>query len=147
MPDDYAEAAVRHYRDAESLAAAGRYDNAGHLVGFAAECAIKNAIRKIERKPNAFIEGHFPEPLIAFRQAVERSRTSGPMLALSRDRAYFRGWSVNDRYLSDDHVTPAQYETWKDSAQKAFRLTQLRYVKIEEIVVDANDNGVSDSDD
>jgi len=140
MPDNYAEAAVRHYRDAESLAAAGRYDNAGHLVGFAAECAIKNAIRKIERRPNAFIDGHFPAPLIAFRQAVEHSRTSGPMLALSRDRAYFSGWSVNDRYLSDNHVTAAQYESWKNSAQKAFRLTQLRYVEAEKTEMNANEN-------
>ena len=36
--------ALRHYKDAQILKEQGRYDNAVHLYGFAAECALKNLI-------------------------------------------------------------------------------------------------------
>lgn len=36
--------ALRHYKDAQILRAQGRYDNAVHLYGFAAECALKSLI-------------------------------------------------------------------------------------------------------
>jgi hypothetical protein len=39
--ENYEDAAVRHYDDAKALRDSGRGDNAGHLIGFAAECAIK----------------------------------------------------------------------------------------------------------
>ncbi len=44
MPEAYGDAAKRHYADARMLAASQRYDNAGHLIGFAAECALKHAL-------------------------------------------------------------------------------------------------------
>jgi hypothetical protein len=45
LQNDYESAAVRHIRDATALQAIGRFDNAGHLVGFAAESAIKLRIQ------------------------------------------------------------------------------------------------------
>ena len=47
MPEDYASAAIRHFKDATALQSSGRLDNAGHLVGFAAECAIKHGISNL----------------------------------------------------------------------------------------------------
>ena len=44
VPESYGNAALRHLRDAEYLAARGVYDGAGHLVGFAAECAVKHSV-------------------------------------------------------------------------------------------------------
>lgn len=46
-PEDFRAAAVRHYEDARALKYAGRLDNAGHLIGFAAECAIKHGIEAL----------------------------------------------------------------------------------------------------
>lgn len=53
-PEDYQAAAIRHYLDASALRMAGRLDNAGHLIGFSAECAIKHRIDSLglgERSP------------------------------------------------------------------------------------------------
>ena len=36
--------ALRHYKDDQILREQGRYDNAVHLYGFAAECALKSLI-------------------------------------------------------------------------------------------------------
>jgi HEPN domain-containing protein len=63
MPRDYGQAAIRHFLDAQMLAEAGRYDDAGHLIGFAAECALKKAASGFTTPPNAEIEGHLPGPL------------------------------------------------------------------------------------
>ncbi|HLJ63630.1 MAG TPA: hypothetical protein VKT70_05960, partial [Stellaceae bacterium] len=46
ISDAYREASRRHYCDACHLANDGRFDSAGHLIGFAAECAIKHKIRE-----------------------------------------------------------------------------------------------------
>ncbi len=39
-PDDYPGAASKHVLDGEALLAAGRFDGAGYLAGYAVECAI-----------------------------------------------------------------------------------------------------------
>ena len=42
MPaDDYPGAASKHVLDGEALLAAGRFDGAGYLAGYAVECTIK----------------------------------------------------------------------------------------------------------
>ena len=46
--ESYEHAAMRHFADAEDLAARRRLDNAGHLIGLAAECAVKHAVRRTE---------------------------------------------------------------------------------------------------
>src|SRR2546428_7127370 len=44
MPEDYAAAATRHFKDAVLLEENRRLANADHLFGFAAECGIKRAL-------------------------------------------------------------------------------------------------------
>jgi hypothetical protein len=44
MPEDYAAAAIRHFRDAGLLEQGHRIANADQLFGFAAECAIKRVL-------------------------------------------------------------------------------------------------------
>lgn len=58
--EDYASAAIRHYIDAEKLKSSGSIDNAGHLVGFAAECALKYKISTISPDMDR-PRGHFPD--------------------------------------------------------------------------------------
>ena len=41
MSENYTEAALRHWRDAELLKEQNRVENADHLFGVAAECALK----------------------------------------------------------------------------------------------------------
>jgi hypothetical protein len=63
MASDYENSALRHYTDAEHLANSGRYDNAGHLIGFAAECALKKAAQSYFPKGQCEIDGHLPRDL------------------------------------------------------------------------------------
>src|SRR6266705_1571116 len=44
MPEAYTEAAARHWTDSDLLKRTGRTANADHLVGLAAECALKSAM-------------------------------------------------------------------------------------------------------
>ena len=57
LMESYEHAASRHFADAEDLAARRRLDNAGHLIGLAAECAVKHAVRRVAPNPPHI---HFP---------------------------------------------------------------------------------------
>lgn len=46
MNYDYGSAASRHLRTARHLLSDNRWDNAGYLAGYAAECGVKAAIEK-----------------------------------------------------------------------------------------------------
>jgi hypothetical protein len=47
MPVDFADAAVRHWDDAEALFSDLRLPNADHLYGLAAECALKAVMKAL----------------------------------------------------------------------------------------------------
>ena len=47
MAEAYADAAVRHWSDAEFFKEDQRLPNADQLYGFAAECALKVALLKV----------------------------------------------------------------------------------------------------
>ncbi len=49
--EDFASAASRHLRDAKLLLLEGRFDNAGYLVGYVAECGVKALIAMAGRPP------------------------------------------------------------------------------------------------
>jgi len=67
--EDYKSAAIRHYADAKTLREAGQLDNAGHLIGFAAECAIKLKIT-VKFTGEDSPHGHLPGFLIAARKQL-----------------------------------------------------------------------------
>lgn len=68
--ENYREAAIRHLNDSEKLLESNSVDNAGHLIGFAAECAIKY---KIELNNNDNPKMHFPYILAAAKK-INRKR-------------------------------------------------------------------------
>ncbi|EPL3543115.1 hypothetical protein [Serratia marcescens] len=107
--EDYASAAIRHYIDAEKLKSSGSIDNAGHLVGFAAECALKYKISTISPDMDR-PRGHFPDFVnIAKKRLNSRAHMSvfkllsNPILA---------GWDVNYRYYVDGTVNSAVLDSW-----------------------------------
>ncbi|HDZ9442607.1 hypothetical protein [Klebsiella quasipneumoniae] len=63
--ENYREAAIRHLNDSERLLKINSVDNAGHLIGFAAECAIKY---KIELNNSDNPKLHFPYILAAAKK-------------------------------------------------------------------------------
>ena len=127
MADDYADAAVRHYRDAENLAERGRFDNAGYLIGYAAECAMKQKLRDLHSDPNRDFDGHHPGPQRQIRMFLEGRGLSGPWLSLVRNRSLFRGWSPDIRYASNGQINAGKYDGWKADAERVLSAAKLRW--------------------
>jgi hypothetical protein len=123
---NYAQSAIRHFQDAESLAASGRYDDAGHLIGLAAECALKHGARGFTRPANSEIDGHLPPVKWHIRQILDGRNARGALLSFVTNHQHFTDWHVNDRYQDDGHVNQEKYERWRNSAKLAMTVANLR---------------------
>jgi hypothetical protein len=127
LAQDYEGAAVRHFEDAETLRLSGRVDNAGHLIGFAAECAIKHRISSIRPGANS-PQGHLPEILIAARKHLgARSGYTGMYDIVKGD--IFRGWAVNRRYDKTGHTDPADLIVWFATTKRLLAAASVRVRK------------------
>ena|SRR5579859_7744742 len=124
MAETYDQAALRHLKDAESLAEQARFDSAGHLVGFAAECAIKFAIASL--RPGAEAPHvHFPYLIEAAKKHVHGRRQTSISIILHTP-SFMSGWDVNHRYWENGNISKDQYERWRRDASKAVGAAGLR---------------------
>ena len=108
--EDYQAAAVRHYQDASTLRDAGRLDNAGHLIGFSAECAIKYRIDSLglrERSPAQ----HLPDILVAARRRLGERSNYTSMFSLLKN-GIFADWAIDHRYSPTGKATSEQVAAW-----------------------------------
>jgi hypothetical protein len=118
---------MRHYRDAEALADDGRYDNAGHLIGFAAECALKHHfnVTTTESSPRM----HLPELASTMRK---RFSARNPRQAVMRrlldgfGAAFFSDWDVAHRYEADGVVSTELYHSWRVVTRRVLGAAGLR---------------------
>lgn len=128
MPEAYAVAASRHFADAERLARDQRYDNAGHLVGFAAECALKHAY-DITEPDEASPRVHLPDLAAAIRRRV-RSRNPRQQALRSllgqTQNGFFSDWQVSARYGDDGTVSRAMYERWEGYARRTLGAARIK---------------------
>lgn len=125
--EDYKSAAIRHFEDAMALRASGRIDNAGHLVGFAAECAIKFKILNLRPRNNS-PHGHFPDLLIAARKHLgERANFSNMYNVLKGD--VFANWNVNRRYYETGNTSEAELSMWLSTTKRLFATAGLKVRK------------------
>ena len=114
-PEDYRAAAIRHYQDASMLRDAGQLDNAGHLIGFSAECAIKYRIGSLGSGARSPVQ-HLPDILDAARKRLgERANYVG-MFNLVKS-GIFADWAVDHRYSPTGKATSEQVAAW-------FRITK-----------------------
>ena len=116
LMESYEHAARRHFADAEDLADRERLDNAGHLIGLAAECAVKHAVRHVTPNPPHI---HFPELTAGIRQLGGRNPVVSKIrraLSPPSHGSVFDDWSIKMRYGADGHVVDAQYRKWKVAA-------------------------------
>lgn len=128
MAENYDSAATRHFEDAQRLAAEDCWDNAGHLIGFAAECALKHAF-EIEEPEDNSPRVHLPDLAGALRRKM-KGRTAvqvalWPMLTQNRS-GYFSDWSVSGRYHETGSVTKEQYEKWLKLATRTLGAAGIR---------------------
>lgn len=143
MPDDYEQAAARHFRDAVSLAEKHCFDNAGHLIGISAECAVKKQVRLLENDPNLRVEGRHRSPLRRLRTVLDRRRLKGPWLALCTQPDYLSGWEIDHRYSPDGTITEAQYRSWHQQVTKVLQLARIRTASV--VIEKASRDGNADA--
>ncbi len=122
--ENYEDAAVRHYDDAKALRDSGRGDNAGHLIGFAAECAIKHRIESLRPGENS-PHGHFPEILIAARKRLSRRREYVSMYQILKGDI-FSMWHVNRRYFATGNTSDDELRDWFDATRRLFATAEIR---------------------
>ncbi|WP_148664574.1 hypothetical protein [Herbaspirillum robiniae] len=119
--EDYESAAIRHLKDAELLSHAGEFDNAGHLVGFAAECAIKHSIHTITGGA-ARPHGHMPNFVVTARKHL--NQRSSMFDFLKQDRLV--GWDVNQRYYRSGTVSEQHVSLWLSETKRLFACAKIR---------------------
>ena len=122
MPEDYAAAANRHFRDAALLERSRRFANADQLFGFAAECAIKRALMglpgflsgdKLAQAYHKHVDDLWDSVQL---QSVQR-RYPALVFQLKR-RSPFSDWSTDQRYGPDDAVSAAALERHRSAAKR-----------------------------
>jgi len=110
MPEDFAGAAIRHFRDGALLEEKRRVSNADQLFGFAAECAIKSALvgltgcsdsGALAKKYIVHIDKLWDLVQV---QSIQK-RYPGLVVVLKGLQQPFADWSTVQRYGPDNMVT------------------------------------------
>jgi hypothetical protein len=124
LPENFPDAAVRHFEDAEILAKAQSFDGAGHLLGFAVECAIKHSvvtIRSIADVPRDHLPG-----LIDGAKTRLQGRNNLAIFNVLKQPNFMSGWDVAQRYESTGTITEKEFTAWKNDAYRVFGAAGLR---------------------
>lgn len=115
MPNYYT-AANRHIIDSSHLYLHGRIDNADHLCGIAAECALKHIliINGAHVSPDGTINNPYREHInklwdnaVLYLHNRSGAR-SFPFLSLASTP--FQHWTINNRYEDDGHAQDTDYQ-------------------------------------
>ena len=123
MADSFPDAARRHRSDAKHLAANDRFQNAGHLLGFAAECLAKEVLQAagITIDKPSHLREHFPK-LASEIRIQGRTRAMAMLLPILERSAFLDGWEVECRYeaniLRSD--AEARYHSWQADVDSLF---------------------------
>ncbi len=119
MTEEYAVAAMRHYRDARSLQAERRSANADQLFGFAAECAIKKVLAELPGfgqlpPPRKHVNELWPSVHV---HRIPR-RYANLVRVLKQLPHAFSDWSTDQRYGADDIVSQAAVDRHHNAAKR-----------------------------
>lgn len=109
--EKFDDAAIRHYVDAKYLREADRLDNAGHLIGFAVECAIKYCISTLKsppKKPSV----HLPKLLPIARIHLGPRGINNAKIYNALRTDILSGWLVENRYFSNGHTKKDDLDLW-----------------------------------
>ena len=106
--EDYSSSAIRHFEDAITLQAAGTLDNAGHLIGFAAECAIKS---KLGDLGSDGLLAHLPDLLPAARKRLGSRAGYVGMYNLMKEDVLV-GWYIDHRYAPTGTLSGERLSEW-----------------------------------
>ncbi|MBE8735504.1 hypothetical protein [Aeromonas veronii] len=124
MEEQFANAAIRHYEDANALAASGRFDGAGHLIGFAAECAVKHGVLSIRADLDS-LHGHFPFLVDVAKRHLSQRFHHG-LYTIIKKQDLMQGWEVHNRYSDNGTVSKVQFELWRSHACSLISAAKVR---------------------
>lgn len=118
---DYANAARRHLGAAELLDRdfpKGRRDVAGYLYGIAAECALKEMMRRsgmpLDRESGFYL--HFPDLKGAILNDA-KGRGNAQLSRYANDGGLMREWNVKMRYAHSSEVLSKCIDEWATQAK------------------------------
>lgn len=105
------------------LAAADRFQNAGHLIGFAAECMAKDILTNTGitiDKASGFRE-HFPKLGNKIRIDA-KTRIMAGLIPIMRSASFLDGWTAESRYEAKLSLSDAKtrYTTWRTDVGALF---------------------------
>lgn len=113
MQADFLNAHERHRDDAERLFSAGRYANADHLYGMAAECGLKRLmvrfgmeVKPATGSPTAREDREHAKHIWARFEGYRSGKVEGIDYGLPTPNP-FDNWDVSDRYAHQSNFTQA----------------------------------------
>lgn len=123
MANSFPDAARRHRGDAKHLATNHRFQNAGHLLGFAAECLAKEILERAGiaiDKPSGLRE-HFPKLGRTIR-TDGRTRVMALLAPIVLRSAFLDGWEAECRYEANILETDAEtrFNSWLTDVDSLF---------------------------
>ncbi len=123
MVENYSHAANRLRHDAKKLASDGRFQNAGYLIGLAAECLVKRFLENdgVSIDKQSQFRCHFPN----LGQKIMQHATGRNMSKLRRAMSenFLLGWQIELRYEenSDAVNARARWNNWQTDVNGLFR--------------------------
>lgn len=120
--ENFADAALRHWRDAELLKNESRVENADQLFGLSAECAVKSALVLLPAfSVNATLETDFRKHINVLwnhinLQSLQRAYPG--LVDLLDKRNPFDDWSVEQRYCADGFLAAQAMENHRNAARR-----------------------------
>lgn len=138
MSEDFAGAAIRHFRDGVLLEEKRRISNADQLFGFAAECAIKSALVGLPGCAESGVLAsehrvHIDKlwDLVQVQSGIQK-RYPGLMAVLKGLQQPFADWSTNQRYGPGGMVTEVALKCHHRAAGRVLGSVRLSGARKEE---------------
>ncbi len=129
MQADFLDAHERHWADAEHLSVAGRWANADHLYGIAAECGLKRLMlafgmtydtaldRPAQNKDRAHANG-----IWARFESYRSGHLRGAKYALASTSNPFDDWDVSQRYAHQSNFDQVRAQSHQSGARAICKL-------------------------
>ncbi len=122
MQADFLDAHERHWNDAEKLFSEGRYANAGHLYGIAAECGLKRlmmrfgmAVNPATGSPAAYDDRTHAKGIWTRFEGYRSGRVEGADYGLPTPNP-FDNWDVSDRYAHQSNFNKGDVQVHQAGA-------------------------------
>ena len=130
-PADFADAHIRHWRDAQFLFSHKRWANADQLYGLSAECGLKAvmvadglSVDKTGSPRARKYKKHIDALWSIFRTFVQ-GRPTGQLLHYLPQSNPFASWSVDNRYANSVHFGQTAVASHRTAARQV-RIFYLR---------------------